>query len=158
MIQYIQVRLSSTWRQKYKCVELSGVFEMERFVKIVNGFLPLTIFAKRFILDIWKGFEYATGTILKTYLEPCQISMIELFRENSEPLLISCSLFSQETSILIVLQGHKYASAFVYSIQKEIPSKKIETVSKQWNSRLKKQKQLNTTWSKKWHRLYGWYT
>ena len=27
---------------------------MERFAKIVNGFKPLTIFAKRSILDVWQ--------------------------------------------------------------------------------------------------------
>ena len=34
-------------------------FKMERFVKIVNHFQPLTIFAKRFILDMWGGCEYS---------------------------------------------------------------------------------------------------
>ena len=34
---------------------------MERFEKIVEGFDPLTIFAKRFILDVWQGSEYATA-------------------------------------------------------------------------------------------------
>ena len=30
------------------------------FVKIVNGFQPLTIFAKRSILNVSSGFEYAS--------------------------------------------------------------------------------------------------
>ena len=29
--------------------------KMERYTKIVNGFQPLTIFAKNFILDVWQG-------------------------------------------------------------------------------------------------------
>ena len=29
--------------------------KMERFAKIVNGFKPLTILEKRFILDDWQG-------------------------------------------------------------------------------------------------------
>ena len=33
--------------------------KMERFGKIVNNLQPLTIFAKRSILDIWEGCEYA---------------------------------------------------------------------------------------------------
>ena len=32
--------------------------KMESFAKIVNGLKVLAIFAKRFILDIWQGFEY----------------------------------------------------------------------------------------------------
>ena len=32
---------------------------MERFVKIVNGYKPLTVFAKRSILDVWQCNEYA---------------------------------------------------------------------------------------------------
>ena len=31
--------------------------KMESFAKIVNGLKVLAIFAKRFILDIWQGFE-----------------------------------------------------------------------------------------------------
>ena len=34
--------------------------KMKRFVKIVNGFQSLTIFAKRFILDVWQCFEYTS--------------------------------------------------------------------------------------------------
>ena len=36
---------------------------MERFAKIVNGFLRLTIFAKRSIFDVWKGCEYASELV-----------------------------------------------------------------------------------------------
>ena len=32
---------------------------MEFIVKVVNGLQPLIIFAKRAILDIWQGSEYA---------------------------------------------------------------------------------------------------
>ena len=34
--------------------------KMERFRKIVNDRLPLSIFAKRSVLDVWQGSEYAT--------------------------------------------------------------------------------------------------
>ena len=34
---------------------------MERFEKIVEVSEPLTIFAKRSILDIWQGSEYASA-------------------------------------------------------------------------------------------------
>ena len=34
---------------------------LERFEKIVNGLKPLTIFAKRSILDVWQGSGYASG-------------------------------------------------------------------------------------------------
>ena len=49
---------------------LRGVLEpyqtskTELFVKIVNSWKPLTVFAKRFILDIWRSSEYATGNWL----------------------------------------------------------------------------------------------
>ena len=33
--------------------------KMERFVKTVNGFYPLTGSAKRSILDVWHGSKYA---------------------------------------------------------------------------------------------------
>ena len=33
--------------------EYSQISKMELFTKIVNGFQPLTIFAKRYILDAW---------------------------------------------------------------------------------------------------------
>ena len=31
---------------------------MERFAKIVNGWIPLTVFTKSFILDVWLGPEH----------------------------------------------------------------------------------------------------
>ena len=31
---------------------------MELFVEISQGFLPLTIFSKIFILDVWQGSSY----------------------------------------------------------------------------------------------------
>ena len=33
---------------------------MERFAKRVNGFKPLTVFAKRSILENWQNSEYTT--------------------------------------------------------------------------------------------------
>ena len=36
--------------------------KMEYFAKIVNGFETLTIFAKRSVLDVWQGFEYASSS------------------------------------------------------------------------------------------------
>ena len=33
---------------------------MKLFVKLVNGFQPLTVFEKSFILDVWEGSEYAS--------------------------------------------------------------------------------------------------
>ena len=36
--------------------------KIEPFVKLVNGWKPLIIFAKRFILDIWLGSEYASDS------------------------------------------------------------------------------------------------
>ena len=42
---------------------------MELFSKIVEGYKPLTMFAKWSILDIWQGSEYASefSNILGTY-------------------------------------------------------------------------------------------
>ena len=36
---------------------------MERFAKIINGFQPVIIFAKRSILVIWQGSEYSSSTV-----------------------------------------------------------------------------------------------
>ena len=36
---------------------------MECFAKKASGYKHLTIFAKRFILDVSQGFEYAFGVI-----------------------------------------------------------------------------------------------
>ena len=38
---------------------------MELLVKIVNGWKPLSIFAKSSILDVWHGFEYASNKFTK---------------------------------------------------------------------------------------------
>ena len=54
---------------------------MELFVKIVNGWQPLTIFAKSSILDVCQGSEYAYVTNMLFYsyiwknksIELCQI-------------------------------------------------------------------------------------
>ena len=35
--------------------------KMEHFAKIINGFQPFTIFAKRSILDVWQGSEHASA-------------------------------------------------------------------------------------------------
>ena len=40
---------------------------MEHFAKIVEGFNPLTIFARWFLLAVWKGFEYAYKNKKKWY-------------------------------------------------------------------------------------------
>ena len=34
---------------------------MERFENIIECFEPLTVFAKRSILDVWQGSEYASA-------------------------------------------------------------------------------------------------
>ena len=49
--------LALTWSEVYS--EPSQISKMKRFVKMVNGFQPFTIFAKRSILDLRLGFEYA---------------------------------------------------------------------------------------------------
>ena len=38
--------------------------KMERFAKIVNSYKPLSICAKRSILDVGQSSEYATGHLL----------------------------------------------------------------------------------------------
>ena len=40
--------------------ELCKTFKKKHFEKIIEGFQLLTVFAKRFILDAWQGFEYAS--------------------------------------------------------------------------------------------------
>ena len=38
--------------------------KIERFVKIVNGFKPLTIFARCSVLDVWQSSEYTIGNYM----------------------------------------------------------------------------------------------
>ena len=38
--------------------------KMKLFGKIVQAFQPSNIFAKSFILDVWHGSEYASGTVI----------------------------------------------------------------------------------------------
>ena len=45
---------SEAYSEKYQ------TSKMERFVKTVNGVKLLIIFAKRSILDVWQGCEYAS--------------------------------------------------------------------------------------------------
>ena len=40
---------------------------MDRFTKILNGLL--TIFPKRSILDVWQGYEYASGCYIVSCFE-----------------------------------------------------------------------------------------
>ena len=49
--------LALTWSEVYS--EPSQISKMTRFAKMVNGFQPFTIFAKRSILDLPLDFEYA---------------------------------------------------------------------------------------------------
>ena len=49
--------------------------KMQRLAKIVYGSYPLTIFAKRSILDACEGFEYASGIALKLFLKSSRSQM-----------------------------------------------------------------------------------
>ena len=44
----------------HKTIEAYQTSKMELFVKIVDGWRPLAIFAKSTIVDIWQGSEYAS--------------------------------------------------------------------------------------------------
>ena len=55
-------------KNKEKYSELCQIFKMESFAKIVNGFQSLTIFAKRYILDVWQGSEYASWIISENFV------------------------------------------------------------------------------------------
>ena len=44
---------------------------MERFAKIINGYKPLIIFAKRSILHVWLGCEYVS--VLQYFTITCFI-------------------------------------------------------------------------------------
>ena len=46
----------NSFRRVFRTLPTSRI---ERFAKIVNGWKPLTIFAKRSILDVWHGCKYA---------------------------------------------------------------------------------------------------
>ena len=45
-------------------VESCQISIMEFFARRINGFLPLAIFAKSFIVDVWQGPRYASDLIL----------------------------------------------------------------------------------------------
>ena len=44
-------------------LEPSHTSKMERFAKKVNSWKPLTIFAKRFVWDVWLGSEYTSAEL-----------------------------------------------------------------------------------------------
>ena len=46
--------------------EPSRISKMELFTKIVNGFQPLIIFSKSFILDVWLGSLPLTSIIVRS--------------------------------------------------------------------------------------------
>ena len=59
---YFPVEYQHEKKNPYRADVYSGpcqTSKMELFAKIVNSFLPLTIFKKRFVLDGWQGSEYA---------------------------------------------------------------------------------------------------
>ena len=51
----------SQYSEKYS--ESCQTSKMKCFAKTVNGFYPLTIFAKHAILDVWQSFEHASELI-----------------------------------------------------------------------------------------------
>ena len=52
------------WRRAFS-KQTSQTTKMDLLAKIVNGWKPLTIFAKPFILDVWLGSEYASDRLSK---------------------------------------------------------------------------------------------
>ena len=50
------------------CPEKCQTSKMERFAKIVNSWKPLTIFAQRYILDVWQNSEYTFGMSLYVHI------------------------------------------------------------------------------------------
>ena len=56
----------------------SGLYQtskIDRFAKIGTGFKPLTIFAKRSILDVWQGSEYVSDDYTNAGLLNLMITM-----------------------------------------------------------------------------------
>ena len=66
-----------------------------RFVKIVSGFQPVTIFAKRLILDVWQGSEYASA------LKTCKTHEIFIFGFCSSFMYCEDSQVNQRISLKI---------------------------------------------------------
>ena len=58
--------------------EPSWTSKMDLFAKIVNGWTPLTIFAKRSILDVRLGSEYASDPHLPSFPDFFKISNLEI--------------------------------------------------------------------------------
>ena len=61
-------KINYKMKNKEKYSELCQISKMESFAKIVNGFQSLTIFAKRYILDVWQGSEYASWIISENFV------------------------------------------------------------------------------------------
>ena len=52
--------------------------KIERFVKIINSFTPLTVFTKRSILDVWYFSEYASEADLRLVIVFVEIIIMKI--------------------------------------------------------------------------------
>ena len=53
------------------CLESSWISAINLFAKIVDGQKPLTVFAKKVIVDVLLGSKSAIETVIKQLWEPC---------------------------------------------------------------------------------------
>ena len=65
--------------------EPCGAFQMERIAKIVNGWIPLTFFAKSSVLDVWLGSEYVSVYLGFAFFNYLQLKLLHwIFQESFE--------------------------------------------------------------------------
>ena len=53
--------------------------QIEGFVKNVNGLSPLKVFTRSTILDVWRGSEYASGSVRFCFLERIYYTWLKYF-------------------------------------------------------------------------------
>ena len=58
--------------------ELCQTSKMGHFAKIVTGWNPLTIFAKRFMLDVWQGCKYTHENFGDLYFSIFEDDMVDM--------------------------------------------------------------------------------
>ena len=82
---------------------------MELFFKIVNGFQPLAIFAKSFVLDVWLGSEYASE--VSGQYRPQEVKVWSEFIMQALFYCIECAHSQQERQLtaFIVTVEHAFA-------------------------------------------------
>ena len=87
------------------------------FRKIVNGWKPLTIFVKYFILGVWQGSENASETILQTFTGNMKFThrKYEVSTDEQNQTKIGQNHFPENKNSLLLRTIRRYLKEFFYS-------------------------------------------